>query len=106
MLDIIARGISGRFGLLFVGAALMSGCTPPPPPPENMSRTSTQTAPADLQLLCANAAMGAAGAGAKVLPTSSRLLPDGTFGVDLDAGGRKFSCIVDNNGTVRSVQPV
>lgn len=72
-----------------------------------MSRTSTQTAPADLQLLCANAAAGAAGSpSTKVLPTGSRLLPDGTFGVDLDAGGRKFSCIVDNNGTVRSVQPV
>ena len=25
--------------------------------------------------------------------------------IDLDAGGKKFSCVVDNNGTVRSVQP-
>jgi hypothetical protein len=33
-------------------------------------------------------------------------MPDGTFAVDLDATGRKFSCIVDNNGTVRSVTPV
>jgi hypothetical protein len=71
-----------------------------------MARTTLQTAPADLQLLCANSAAGVAGANAKVLPTGSRLLPDGTFAVDLDASGRKFSCNVDNNGTVRSVTPV
>lgn len=71
-----------------------------------MARTTLQTAPADLQLLCANAAAGASGStSTKVLPIGSRQLPDGTFGVDLDAGGRKFACIVDNNGTVRSVQP-
>ena len=87
-------------------AALLGACTPPTPPaPDSMARTTLQTAPADLQLLCANSAAGIAGANAKVLPSASRQLPDGTFGVDLDAGGKKFSCIVDNNGTVRSVQP-
>jgi hypothetical protein len=72
-----------------------------------MARTTLQTAPADLQLLCANAVAGAAGSTkTRALPTGSRLLPEGTFSVDLDAGGRKFSCVVDNNGTVRSVTPV
>lgn len=87
-------------------AALLGACTPTPPAPDSMARTTLQTAPADLQLLCANSAAGVAGSNAKILPTASRQLPDGTFGVDLDAGGKKFSCIVDNNGTVRSVQPV
>ncbi|TCM75007.1 hypothetical protein EV291_11687 [Rhizobium sp. BK068] len=103
----IVRGNSiGRAITAITSAALLGACTPPTPPaPESMARTTLQTAPADLQLLCANSAAGVAGPNAKVLPTASRQLPDGTFGVDLDAGGKKFSCIVDNNGTVRSVQP-
>ncbi|RDJ08709.1 hypothetical protein B5K06_19285 [Rhizobium grahamii] len=106
MLQNTAKGISiGRLMAAMTSAALLGACTPTPPAPESMARTTLQTAPADLQLLCANSAAGVAGPNAKVLPTASRQLPDGTFGVDLDAGGRKFSCVVDNNGTVRSVQP-
>ena len=102
-----AKKISiGRMMAAMASAALVGACTPPTPPaPESMARTTLKTAPADLQLLCANSAAGIAGPNAKVLPTASRQLPDGTFGVDLDAGGKKFSCIVDNNGTIRSVQP-
>lgn len=104
----VKRKSGGWPVLVVAGASLLGACTtaPPPPPPESMARTTLQTAPADLQLLCANSAAGVAGANAKVLPTGSRLMPDGTFAVDLDATGRKFSCIVDNNGTVRSVTPV
>lgn len=97
---------SGRAFLAVTGLLSLGACTPAPPPPDAMARTTLMTAPADLQLLCANAAVSAAGTGVKVLPTGSRLQPDGTFAVDLDAGGKKFSCIVDNNGTVRSVAPV
>ncbi|MDQ0559017.1 hypothetical protein QO004_000792 [Rhizobium mesoamericanum] len=101
-----AKKISiGRMMAAMASLALLCACTPTPPAPESMARTTLQTAPADLQLLCANAAAGVAGPNAKVLPTASRRLPDGTFGVDLDAGGKKFSCVVDNNGSVRSVQP-
>jgi hypothetical protein len=92
--------------IALTGVVVLGACTPAPPAPEAMARTTLMTAPADLQLLCANSAAGVAGPGAKVLPTGSRLQPDGTFVVDLDAGGRKFSCIVDNSGTVRSVKPV
>lgn len=102
----VTRMSGGWPALVVAGASLLGACTPPPPPPDAMARTTLQTAPADLQLLCANSAAGVAGANAKVLPTGSRLQPDGTFAVDLDAAGRKFSCIVDNNGTVRSVTPV
>jgi hypothetical protein len=69
-----------------------------------MARTSLQTAPADLQLLCANAVVAQAG-GAKVLPMSSRQLDATSYSVDLDDAGRKFTCIVDSSGSVKSVQP-
>ncbi|WP_429125360.1 hypothetical protein [Ensifer sp. 4252] len=90
-----------------VGLAVLGGCQSAPPKPEEMARTSLQTAPADLQLICANAAAGTAKVdSSKVLPTSSRQLDAASYSVDLDAGGRKFNCIVDNNGSVKSVQPV
>ena len=58
------------FGFL---AGASGGCVAPPPPaPEQMSRTQVETAPADLQLLCANAVAKASGVGsAKILPVSS-----------------------------------
>lgn len=89
-----------------VGLAFLGGCQSAPPKPEEMARTSLQTAPADLQLICANAAAGTAQVdSSKVLPTSSRQLDATSYSVDLDAGGRKFNCIVDTNGSVKSVQP-
>ncbi|WP_246704464.1 hypothetical protein [Rhizobium sp. P32RR-XVIII] len=102
--------MSGRLNwamaFISVAAALLGACQSSSPPPTDMSRTSLQTAPADLQLMCANAAAGSAGTtGSKVLPVSSRQLDAVTYGVDLDAGGRKFTCVVDNNGTVRSITP-
>ncbi|HEV7318979.1 MAG TPA: hypothetical protein VGO04_10265 [Ensifer sp.] len=85
--------------------AMISGCQSPPKP-EDMARTSLQTAPADLQLLCAHAVAGAAQVDStKVLPTSSRALDAASYSVDLDAGGRKFNCIVDTAGSVKSVTP-
>ena len=91
-----------------IGLAFLGGCqSSSPPSPEEMARTSLQTAPADLQLICANAAAGTAQVdSSKVLPTSSRQLDAASYSVDLDAGGRKFSCIVDSNGSVKSVQPM
>jgi hypothetical protein len=71
-----------------------------------MARTKLQTAPADLQLLCADAAAKSAGLDrSKVLPMNSRQLDAATYSVELDATGRKFNCIVDNTGKVTSVQP-
>jgi hypothetical protein len=71
-----------------------------------MSRTTLQTAPADLQLLCADAAAKSAGVErAKVLPMNSRQLDASSYNVELDATGRKFNCVIDNTGIVRTVQP-
>ncbi|WKL25781.1 hypothetical protein Q1M63_28980 [Sinorhizobium meliloti] len=49
--------------------------------------------------------MVAQAGGAKVLPMSSRQLDATSYSVDLDAAGRKFTCIVDSSGSVKSVQP-
>ncbi|AEG53763.1 MULTISPECIES: hypothetical protein [Sinorhizobium] len=87
-----------------VAAALLLAACQSNPEPQEMARTSLQTAPADLQLLCANAVVAQAG-GAKVLPMSSRQLDATSYSVDLDAAGRKFTCIVDSSGSVKSVQP-
>jgi hypothetical protein len=110
--DVDLAAISMKMGfartmiLVSVPVALLGGCQSAPPP-QDMARTSLQTAPADLQLICANAAATNAGTDAsKVLPISSRQVDATTFAVDLDAGGRKFSCVVDNAGTVRSIGPL
>ena len=72
-----------------------------------MSRTQVETAPADLQLLCADAVAKASGVGsAKLLPVSSSKINSMTYQVELDAGGKKTSCLVDTNGNVKSVQPI
>ncbi|HEY6633639.1 MAG TPA: hypothetical protein VIZ90_19465 [Rhizobiaceae bacterium] len=74
------------------------------PEPQQMARTTLQTAPADLQLLCANAVATQTGAAsAKVLPVSSRQLDATSFQVDLDAAGKRHTCVVDSEGNVKSV---
>lgn len=92
------------FGFL---AGASGGCvSTPPPAPEQMSRTQVETAPADLQLLCANAVAKASGVGsAKILPVSSGKIDSKTYQVSLDAGGKKTSCLVDTDGNVKSVEP-
>ncbi len=74
------------------------------PEPDQMSRTTVETAPADLQLLCASAAAQARGVDSStVLPTSSRKLDAQTYQVDLTAAGTPVQCTVDAQGNVRSV---
>ncbi|RWK47370.1 MAG: hypothetical protein EOR48_32260 [Mesorhizobium sp.] len=89
-------------------AGALSACVsaPPPPPQDQMSRTQVETAPADLQLLCADAVAKASGAdGTKILPVSSSKIDSKTYQVELDASGKKTSCLVDTDGNVKSVQP-
>jgi hypothetical protein len=72
---------------------------------DQMSKTKVETAPADLQLLCADAAAKASGVDStKILPVSSSKLDSNTYHVQLDASGKKTSCLVDTEGNVRSVQ--
>ena len=91
----------------FVAQSLSACVGTPPPAPEQMSRTQVETAPADLQLLCANAVAKASGVdSAKILPVSSSKIDSKTYQVELDAGGKKTSCLVDTDGAVKSVEPV
>ena len=87
-----------------VTALVLAGCVSSPAPQE-MSRTTLQTAPADLQLLCANAVATQTGTPSdKVLPVSSRQLDAKSYQVELDAAGKKHNCVVDSDGNVTSVQ--
>lgn len=90
----------------FLSLAIFNIACVSSPAPDQMARTTLQTAPADLQLLCAGAAATPAGIdSSKILPVSSRALDAETYLVELDASGRKFNCVVDGAGSVRSVQP-
>lgn len=86
-------------------AMAAAGCVSSPTP-EQMSRTTLETAPADLQLLCANEAAKSRGIdGSKVLPTTSRKLDAKSYQVQLNAAGTAMNCVVDADGNVTSVQP-
>jgi hypothetical protein len=97
----------GRSLVFLASIAAVAGCTStPPPPPDQMARTKLQTAPADLQLLCAGAAANSAGIDAsKVLPTSSSQLDPTSYAVELTAADRKFHCVIGADGKVTSVGP-
>lgn len=76
------------------------------PTQDQMSRTTLETAPADLQLMCANAAAAQSGTeSSKVLPVSSRKVDANNFVVDLNANGKPMSCTVDANGANVMVNP-
>jgi len=86
-------------------AAVLSGCVSDPSP-DQMSRTTLDTAPADLQLLCASEAARSAGIdGTKVLPTSSRRLDARSFQVELNVGGAPTRCTIDSDGRIASIRP-
>ena len=99
---------ASRHPIVLIAAAVSTlltaaGCVSSPVPQE-MARTTLQTAPADLQLLCANAVATQTGTSSdKVLPISSRQIDANSFQVELDAAGKKHSCVVDNEGNVKSV---
>lgn len=85
---------------------VVSACQSTAPAPDQMSRTTLETAPADLQLMCANAAASSAGTdSSKVLPVSSRKIDSNNYVVDLNANGRPMSCTVDATGTNVAVNP-
>lgn len=97
-----ARRASATGLVLFLAAAL-SACQSTPAP-DQMSRTATETAPADLQLLCASAAARSRGIdSSKVLPMSSRKLDAKTYRVELNASGTAMGCTIDDDGNVVSV---
>ena len=86
---------------------LLAGCASDGGPAPNEIRTSAQTAPADLQLLCASAAATSLGvASDSILPVSSSQINAQTYQVELDAKGARATCVVDASGNVQSVNRV
>ncbi len=83
---------------------VLAGCVSDGPTPDQMSRTAVETAPADLQLVCANEAARALSTNpSKTLPVSSRRIDANTYEVRLNAEGKYASCNVMHNGSVISV---
>lgn len=82
--------------------AALAACTTSTPAPDQMLRTTSDTAPADLQLLCAEAAK--AGRSGTALPISSRKLDGNNYQVDLNVDGTPKVCIVSAAGSIVSVQ--
>jgi hypothetical protein len=89
---------------LFAGCSVGAGCVSGPTP-ENMARNTMQTAPADLQLACATAAATKFGGdNASVLPVSSSAVDGGKYQIILDAKGQRSTCLIDQTGTVLSLE--
>ncbi|MCO5059536.1 MAG: hypothetical protein M9905_16980 [Rhizobiaceae bacterium] len=93
-------GTSARAATAGAIAVLMAGCMSTPEP-ENRARSTVETAPADLQLLCASEVARSKGvSGDKVLPISSRRLDGGRWEVNVDAAGSQAVCVIDDDGNV------
>jgi hypothetical protein len=99
---ILCRAVRWLTCLLTV-AALSIACSTNTPAPDQMTRTMSDTAPADLQLLCAEAA-NTDGMSARALPTSSRRLDANNYRVDLNVRGSTKACVISTTGTIVSVQ--
>ncbi|WP_051631196.1 hypothetical protein [Afifella pfennigii] len=70
-----------------------------------MVRAGGETAPTDLQLLCASEAANRLGIDTtKVLPVSSAPAEPGTYRVALNADGAQAVCLVNESGSVLSVE--
>lgn len=87
-------------------AALAQGCATQPQvaePQQPQVRQTVDTAPTDLQLLCAAEAARTYGVdSAKVLPISSSV-QGSTYTVVLNADGSQAVCTIDDEGTVLSL---
>lgn len=93
-------------GSVFLGIAMLAGCTGGGNQmPEQTVRTTHDTAPADLQLACANDAAPMFGVEAQnILPIASQRTQTGNYNVTLDVGsGRRANCVVGPDGTVVSI---
>lgn len=90
---------------LLAGGLALAACTTSPTP-DQMSRTTLETAPADLQLVCATEVARSTGVdSSKVLPTSSKKLDAKNYQVDVNAGGKATACLIDVDGRIVAIQP-
>jgi hypothetical protein len=92
-----------------VGLALLGGCNTSGSNTSGSQtvRTSEETAPTDLQLLCASkAAEELQVTGGNVLPVSSARSGEAAYQVNLTYEGGQATCIIDESGVVQTITPV
>ena len=88
-----------------LGVALTVSACSTTKPDDQTVRTSVETAPADLQLLCAAKGADQFGVGRdKALPVSSSRQTDTTFSVVLNLDGATATCVINDSGEIVSIQ--
>ncbi|MEO1067220.1 MAG: hypothetical protein AAFW47_07565 [Pseudomonadota bacterium] len=92
--------------LLASGGLVACAATQPEGPKPTVKQV-VETAPADLQLACANQASLQFGATAgTVLPVSSARTGDASFVVDLSSQAGQFRCSISQDGVISSLVPI
>jgi hypothetical protein len=94
--------------IALAGVALLGlGCSQGPQtatPQAAAVRSAVETAPADLQLLCAaEAAKVYQAPSEKILPLSSQRSGAASYDVELDVAGKRARCTIDESGTAITV---
>ncbi|GAB2188210.1 hypothetical protein [Roseibium sp. LAB1] len=101
----LAAGLAAGLSL-----SVVSGCNTSSSnqsPTAGAVRSSGETAPTDLQLLCASkTAEELKIAGGNVLPVSSMPSGENAYQVNLTFDGGQAVCVIDETGTVQSVNRV
>lgn len=88
------------------GVMVLAGCVSNPAP-ENLVRNTMQTAPADLQIGCSSAAaVKFGGDHASALPVRSNPVDGGNYQIILEAKGQRSACLIDQAGTVLSLEKI
>ncbi|WP_417712470.1 hypothetical protein [Roseibium aggregatum] len=91
-----------------LGLSVVAGCNTSSnqTPTAGAVRSSGETAPTDLQLLCASkTAEELKVTGGNVLPVSSMPSGENAYQVNLTFDGGQAVCIIDETGTVQSISP-
>ncbi|MEM1045645.1 MAG: hypothetical protein AAGL24_05825 [Pseudomonadota bacterium] len=91
---------------LFVAAGLaLAGCAAQSEGPKPTIRSSLETAPADLQLLCASEAATRFNLDStRVLPVNSAPTGDGAFRVGLTTPNGPLNCDISSDGTIAAIE--
>jgi len=101
----LTRGLKPISAVLLSCLAAVAGCVSSPPP-EPTAETKPEPAPADLQLLCADATASAVNFDrSRLLPTGSRKLDETSYSVEISEANRAFNCVINTDGKVVSITP-
>lgn len=100
----------GRASVAILAAVLLGGCSSTGDgrsmlPTQPTVRSTSDTAPTDLQLLCASTAGQQLGT-ENVLPVSSMRSGPNAYQVNLTHGGGQAVCFIGDDGIVQSVSQV